>query len=194
MGKKKTEDGIEPSETGLLLNAIKSLTLLKLKAGDNSLKKIRKILRKPTAWKLITYLLDNKVASTYELRKEFDISKQSVYRSLNFLIDMGLVVKARTIKTGSKGAPYTMYGLVSYEPEDLRNAYEHDRRLRTPAYKEVERVSQIILDNYLVRESGEIDMESIEPIIKKECRGVLWYDIKRGVQSKLKEAGYQIVI
>lgn len=110
---------------------------------------------------------------------------------------MGLVVETRPFR-GTGGRPTKVYALRDHTPDDINEAIQKDRITRTPRYTEVQRITQITLDEYLplLRSKGYEDIYTAEvmAIIKRTQRGFQSQDLYKPVMNRLKELGVQVVI
>jgi len=155
------------------------------------------ILRKPVAVDILSFLIFYGAATVNVLREIFPShSEVAFYRTLKFLESRGLVVKTGRVKTDGRRAK--VYALRGYALEDLRIAIERDYKVRTPAYAEVNRVIQLLLDDHLVRISrgdttrGMLDRKKMIPIIKRENHGFAVLDFIDMVVNGLKKQGWKV--
>ena len=142
------------------------------------------IFRKPTVLEVLGKLIELRAATAYNLRVKTSLSKSSAYDALNLLIDIGLVFKTRSTKTG-ENRPATIYAIKDYTPDDIKNAYIRDQKLRTPAYSEMERIAQLLLDDYVSSPTSSEDvihiyLAEINTIVKRESKGFRWWDLTEG--------------
>ena len=156
------------------------------------------ILRKPVAVDILSFLIFYGAATVNVLREKYpDYSEVAFYRTLKFLESRGLVVKTGLVKTDGRRAK--VYALRGYAHEDLMLAIERDYKARTPAYAEVNRVIQLLLDDHLVRISrGDttrrmLDRKTMLPIIKRENHGFAVLDFIELVLNGLRKQGWKVI-
>ena len=156
------------------------------------------ILRKPVALDILSFFIIQGAATVNVLREEFPgYSEVSIYRTLVFLESRGLVVKTGRVKTEGRRA--RVYALQGYAHEDLMLAIERDHIARTPAYAEVNRVIQLLLDDHLVRIShsdpvrGRLYRSEMFSIIKRENRGFAVGDFIDMVFDGLRKQGWKVL-
>lgn len=160
------------------------------------LKALYNILNKPIVLDVLLSFMERKATTAYMLHKNFEYSKKSIYNALEFLVSVGLVVKTGSSR-GTGGRPTTVYALRDHTPDDIKDAIQRDRVSRTPRYTEVQRITQITLDDYLplLRARGYKDIYTAEvmAIIKRTQSGFQSRDLYQPVIAKLRERGIFVV-
>lgn len=126
--------------------------------------------------------MDLKATSAFTLSKELDMPKETVYRALRLLLSKGLIVKARPIKL-SGNRSITIYALNGYTPDDIKNAYTRDQRLRTPGYRLMERVVQTLMDDFPTTHNTSeseihVYLAEVDAVLKQESTGFRWWELK----------------
>ena len=156
------------------------------------------ILRKPVALDILSFFIIYGAATVNVLREKYpSYSEVSIYRTLGFLELRGLVVKTGRVKTDGRRA--RVYALRGYAHEDLLIAIERDHIARTPAYAEVNRIIQLLLDDHLIRIShgntigGRLYRSEMFSIIKRENRGFAVLDLLDMVFDGLRKQGWQVL-
>jgi len=182
-----------------VIRSMTTILLLSKERRESLVTLMRTIYRQPTVLKVLLTIMELNASTAYVLRKELTYSKNAVYQALDYLVSSGLVVKARPLKSGSF-RPVAIYGLRGYTAEDVIAAIQKDRLTRTPAYTEVNRIVQLLLEDYLPfishgnTLSGQVYKREINPIVKRECRGFMWTDILFLVHRGLRETGLKVVL
>jgi len=156
------------------------------------------ILRKPVALDILSFFITHGAATVNVLREICPgYSEVSIYRTLGFLESRGLVVKTGRVKTDGRRA--RVYALRGYAHEDLLIAIERDHIARTPAYAEVNRIVQLLLDDHLIHIchgntiSGTLYKREMNPIIKRENRGFAVLDLLDMVYAGIRKQGWQVL-
>ena len=186
---------------GLVVRDLTTILLLPNKQRMKLVRDLRTIYRRPTVYKILLRMVEMRASTAYVLRQELSIPKQSVYDSLAFLIELGFLVKARPLKSSSikGGRTLTVFALREATPDDIARAVERDRYARTPAFEEVKRITQLLLDDYfevITRNrtwENYVYQKEITPILKRECRGVRWFDILPMIEEELNKEGLVLV-
>ena len=182
----------------LVIRSLTTILLLSKERRESLVHVLRTIYRQPTVLDALLKIIELRGSTAYVLRKELPYSKTAVYKALDYLVSTGLVVNARPLKQGSF-RPVAVYVLRGYAFEDVVTAIERDRRVRTPAYGEVNRIVQLLLDDYLPVIShgntldGRVYKAEINRIVKRECRGFMWADILPMVHRRLRETGLAVL-
>lgn len=167
-------------------------------------KRLFTILRAESNTKVLLRLCETQVDTRYVLSKELGLSKRSTYNALEALIGLGLVFNARPLSLGvpkRRGPKPALFAIIGYENscDAIARAVERDRLARTPAYAEVKRITQLLLDDYFSKITrGEIWGNRVYkrvmyPIVKKECRGVRWFDLVPMVERELRKIGLEVI-
>lgn len=99
----------------------------------------------------IIELCKSGAATQGQLQSRTGFSSASISRSIKFLKNYGLILPATRVRSiYSKGGPRpVVWAVINYKPEDILKASEDHVRSSTPAFSEAERISQLILDEYL---------------------------------------------
>lgn len=183
----------------LVIRSMTTILLLSKERGESLVTVLRTIYRQPTVLEVLLKMIELRASTAFVLRKELTFSKNAVYQALDYLVSTGLVVKVRPLKQGSF-RPAAIYGLRGYAVEDVVNAIGKDRLCRTPAYAEVNRIVQLLLDDYFSvicrgdTLTGRIYRREVNLIVKRECRGVMWADILPLVHRGLRETGLAVML
>lgn len=127
-----------------------------------------------------------KAGSAFAIQRELGMPKQTVYRALRLLISRGLIVKARPVKP-SGNRSITIYALKGYTPDDIKDAYTHDQRIRTPAYSIMARSAQLLLDDFISSSASSenvihVYLAEIAAVVKRENKGFRWWDLTEGTR------------
>jgi len=90
-------------------------------------------------------------ATQFQLENKTKLSNASISRAIKFLNKNGLIKPATRVRSAySKGGPRPIvWAPINYLPEDILRASEEHVRSSTPSFSEAERISQLILDDYL---------------------------------------------
>ncbi len=153
-----------------------------------------------SSFKVLACILNHRAATAYFLRSELKMTKPTVYKSLNYLKDQGYIVESRPVSIkGTRSVK--VYAVPDYTADDVLHAREKDRITRTPAYTEVERIYQAMLDDYLLLkitnylpERKKIYTGSLNEVGRKLVKGVRWLDIQPMVLQKFEDQGYKVVV
>ena len=141
---------------------------------------------------IFVYLLVFRASCALMLQRELELPETSVYRELNRLVDLGLVEKVLPHSEGI-GRPYSIYAVKGYQPEDVVDALHRAAACRSPAYSQVRRVSQLILDDYMEpRGLREISWREVLVETRAYCKGFYSGDIARMVARELSLAGVKV--
>ena len=138
-----------------------------------------------------------RAASPQKIASVTGITRPNLSRALNYLKSTGLISLTQKIRVShSKGGPKpSIYGILGYKPEDIRNAAEEHLRISSPAFNEAERLTQLILDDNIVVKQYHGDgltSKYIQNFIRCNSSG---YDVPilvSFVSSKLNEKGIPI--
>ena len=126
------------------------------------------------------------------MQRDLGVPQASVYRELNALLDLGLVERVLPHRDGV-GRPYSIYAIKGYAPDDIVEALERSSRLRIPAYSSVQRVKQLIMEEYLEpRGVKEISLKDIIRESRSRCRGFYSWDIAMLVAKDLSREGVKV--
>jgi len=158
------------------------------------------LLRSEAAAQIFIRLCHAKADTPYVLIRELRIPARTVYNALTRLTQMGLVVESQPLRGSVRpGAKARVFALTGYEGEDIIEAVNRDRRARTPAYAEVKRIAQLLLDDYLPIIShgntldGTVYKAQINRIVRRECRGVHFLDVLPLIEVELKKQGLAVL-
>ena len=158
------------------------------------------LLRSEAAAQVFIRLCREKADTPYVLTRELDIPPRTVYNALKHLRNMGLIVESQPFRGGVRpGAKAGVFALTGYEGEDLIGAVNRDRRARTPAYAEVKRIAQLLLDDYLPIIShgntldGTVYKAEINRIVRRECRGVHFLDVLPLIEVEMRNQGLAVL-
>ena len=93
-----------------------------------------------------------RAATQKQIQNNTGLSDASVSRAFTYLRDQGLIKPATKVKSlYSKGGPRpTIWATITHNPEDVLRASEDHIEKSSPTYTEAERITQLILDEYLV--------------------------------------------
>lgn len=172
-------------------------SLLQTKAVE----KLGALLRSTASTRVFIRLCAEKADTRHVLAEELRIPSRTVYDALKLLKRMGLVEDARPMSWAAKTGPKaTIYALTGHgdEPDALRAAVQRDRHAHTPAYAEVKRLTQLLLDDYLVLATGgnifsqEMHRSKVNDIVRKTAK-VRSADVLPLVIDELRNNGYQVV-
>ena len=156
------------------------------------------LLRSEAAAQVFIRLCREKADTPYVLTRELDIPPRTVYNALKRLRNMGLIVESQPFRGGVRsGAKAGVFALTGYDPADLLEAVKRDWISRTPAYTEVKRITQLLLDDYLPVIShgidGKVYRAEINRIVRQECRGVHFSDLLPLVEVELRRQGLAVI-
>ena len=156
------------------------------------------LLRSGAAAQIFIRLCSEKADTPYLLARELDIPPRTVYNALTRLRQMGLIVESQPLRGSVRpGAKAGVFALTGYQAENLLEAVQRDRHARTPAYTEVKRITQLLLDDYLRvishRNMGKAYRSEVNKIVRRECRGVHFVDLLPLVEGELRKQGLVVI-
>ena len=158
------------------------------------------LLRSEAAAQVFIRLCREKADTPYVLTRELDIPPRTVYNALKRLRNMDLIVESQPLRgTVRPGAKAGVFALTGYDPTDLLGAVKRDLITRTPAYAEVKRIAQLLLDDYLPIIShgntldGTVYKDEINRIVRRECRGVHFIDVLPLIEVELRNQGLTVL-
>ncbi len=95
------------------------------------------------------------------------MSEPTIYRALNVLLDEGLLIVAVPVGPYMRRGPSArLFAVLDYTQDDVSEAIRRDRFMRTPAYSEVSRLKQLILEEY-IGVNKEIHQKEVYSFVKK---------------------------
>ena len=124
-----------------------------------------------------------------------DLSKPTIYRTLEDLTALGVVEMVRRIPgIGTRGRMPRVYKILGAEAEDVMEVCRKHQLLGTPGYREALRIKQLILDEFLEpKGKKEITKIQIIQICKDRCSKVFNYvDIADIVARELNAEGIRV--
>ena len=158
------------------------------------------LLRSEAAAQVFIRLCREKADTPYVLTRELHMPSRTVYNALKRLRNMGLLVESQPFRGGVRpGAKAGVFALTGYDPADLQGAVKRDLIARTPAYAEVKRIAQLLLDDYLPIIShgntlnGKVYKAEINRIVRRECRGVHFLDVLPLIEVELRNKGLVVL-
>ena len=157
------------------------------------------LLKSEATAKVFIRLCREKADTPFVLTRELHIPPRTVYNALTRLKNMDLVVESQPFRGGVRpGAKAAVFALTGYVPQNILGAVARDRIARSPAYAEVKRISQLLLDEYLPIIShgntldGTVYKDEINRIVRKECRGVHFIDVLPLIEVELRRRGLAV--
>ena len=161
-------------------------------------KRLCNLIRSEAAAQIFIRLCKTQADTPFVLIRELEIPTRTTYNALTRLKQMELVVETQPLRGMVRtGAKASVFALSGYEPEALMAAMERDRLARSPAYTEVKRITQLLIDDYLRTISkGTMDQvyrAEVNAVIRRECRGVHFVDLLPLVEVELKRQGLEVL-
>ena len=130
--------------------------------------------------KIYLYILEKQASTPQCIVADLGISEQSVYRELKHLTGKGILehaIKSRHQKRTDGRVP----GVISFPNCDksyIQEAIKRDKIRKHPKSKLVQRLTQLILEEYFAdRQEKEIYYTSIVGFVKEECKEFAFKDI-----------------
>lgn len=133
-------------------------------------------------------------ATQFQLEKSVGMSDSSISRAINYLHKNGLIKPATRVRSAySKGGPRPIvWAPLNYAPEDIIKASEEHVRSSTPSFSEAERISQLILDEYLSLKpdwlQNQINFKEIIEITRKNTTNFQVADVANLVALQLQNS------
>ena len=141
---------------------------------------------------IFIYLLVNRASCAPLIQGELGVSQASVYRVLDSLVRLGLIVRIPPRREG-RGRPYNIYAVKGYSPDDIVRALKRASWARTPAFPLVASIKQLIMEDYIqVRGLPEISWKEILRTTRAHCKGYYNVDIANMVARELGREGIKI--
>jgi len=141
---------------------------------------------------ILIHLLVERASCSSLLKVDLGLSHASVHRELRNLIHLGLVQRVIPYRQG-RGRPITIYAIKGYVPEDILRVTTRISKSRTPAYSNIQSITQLILAEYLEpRGLSEITWREIVVETKAQCKGFYSGDIARLVARELSSDGIKV--
>jgi len=151
-------------------------------------------------WKCNSYretiieLCRSGAATQFQLQKRTRYSNQSISRAIKYLHEKGLITPATRVRSVySKGGPRPIvWAPINYVPEDILRASQDHVRSSTPSFSEAERISQLILDEYLSLKPDwlkkQINYKEIIEITRKNTTNFQVADVANLVALQLQNS------
>jgi len=162
-------------------------------------KRLCNLIRSEAAAQIFIRLCKTQADTPFVLIRELEMPARTAYNALTRLKQMELVVETQPLRGMVRtGAKASVFALSGYEPEALMGAMERDRFARSPAYTEVKRLAQLLLDDYFSTISkgntleGTVYRSAVNQVIRRECRGVRFGDIMPLIEVELKRQGLEV--
>ena len=161
-------------------------------------KRLCNLIRSEAAAQIFIRLCKTQADTPFVLIRELEMPARTAYNALTRLKQMELVVETQPLRGMVRtGAKASVFALSGYEPEALMAAMERDRLARSPAYTEVKRITQLLIDDYLRTISkGTMDRAyraEVNAVIRRECRGAHFVDLIPLVEVELKRQGLVVL-
>jgi len=139
-----------------------------------------------------------RAASSNMLLESTGLTGNDLSRGLKYLRLEGLVKAAQKVKVyGIKGGPkHTIWGILGYTPDDVTKAIQTHLKMSTPAYGEAERITQLLLDDYipnLPQFQKDLRFKEIHTFVKRKSTGYDTYTVARLVARRLHRKGVKVV-
>lgn len=173
-------------------------SISKLSDGEKSqaLSLHESISRSKSIGLVLSYILKNRASTSRVIHLETKLPKPTIYKALGFLTENELIVKAAPIGRG-RGRKAPIYAVRNYIPEDLAMAFTADKFYSTPGFKEIRRLADIIAEGYIEHLRRPLDPEFLDrqklyAVLKRECRGFRWFDLKRDIEYELMCRGFKV--
>jgi len=131
-------------------------------------------------------------ATQQQIQKLTGLSVASTSRAFKYLHEQGLIKPATRIRSiFSKGGPRpVVWAVINHKPEDVLKASENHVRQSTPSFTEADRISQLILDEYLVLKpdwmQDQIHIKEIISIVRKNSSNFQVADVAKLVALELQ--------
>ncbi len=137
-------------------------------------------------------------AATFRTLEHFfpQYSKQQLYNALNRLINLGLVkVPIKGVPRRRRGGPIPrIYAIIGYEPEDISRAREMDMNMNIPGLPNVERLTQLILEEYFEpKKTRDISIEEVRYILRRYASDYYSRDLVELVIYRLEKIHHKRV-
>ncbi|MFX0211959.1 MAG: hypothetical protein ACFFDT_38645 [Candidatus Hodarchaeota archaeon] len=154
--------------------------------------KVDKIWGTDSIRKTFLYLCNHRAATQFMISKGTNLSIMSVSRAVNYLKKEKLIVEATKVRMAySKGGPRpSVWAVINYDPEDVKEACEKHARINTPAFSEANRITQFILDEFLALKpewlKKQIQYRDIIKIIRENSTNYQFSDMAQIVSEQLQ--------
>jgi len=131
-------------------------------------------------------------ATQEQIRKLTGLSVASTSRAFKYLHEQELIKPATKVKSlYSKGGPRPIiWATITHKPEDVLRASQGHIEKSTPTYTEAKRISQLILDEYLVLKPDwmrdKIHIKEIIEIVRKNTTNFQVADMVKLVAIQLQ--------
>lgn len=200
---KPVEDIVPQSCRISLISLIRELYLVPQSAALNRLNSgevteyIRQVLgtiSNPPTWKVLEYLLERGAISSVIARRRLLIPRRSAFRSLEDLVNLGLIELAYQSKVPSlKGHPGNIYRLVGAPVEAVRDAATlHNLLISSKKYRIADDLAQTILEEFKQEEKKEINESDVVNRIKQLKIPYSVPDVSQAVCRILRDNGLRI--
>ena len=144
---------------------------------------------------VLSHILKHRASTSRVVHLETNLPKPTVYKALGFLSENQLIVKAAPIGRG-RGRRAPIYAVRNYAPEDLAMAFTADKFYSTPGFKEIRRLADVIVEGYIEYlrpfDSEFLDRSKLYAILKRECKGFRWFDLKNDIEHELNCRGFKV--
>lgn len=140
------------------------------------------------------YFLEKGAATSLILQNELNYQKRTVNMKLAALKVFGVIEPAHKLREPHfRGKPPTMYQTPDATVDQINEAYELHRKLRSPKYRAAREVAQTILEDYLSKKpTMEITYTEIVVQVKKMKISFNTPDIADLAAKYLHEQGVRI--
>jgi len=180
----------------LIINFVITNSQIPHRLRDKLFDRIASIWNRASYRETLIALCRLKAASSTKLLNVTGLNWADLSRAIRYLKTIGLAFATQKVKIiGSKGGPKpTIWGILGYSPEDIKNAVEEHYRISSPAFSEAERLTQLILDEYFASSNyqHEITLKEIQKVIRQKSSGYDKYHLNRLVVTLLQSKGVKV--
>ena len=183
----------------LLLSFYNNFACLPDSWTDELLSFHEKIVRSKATSRTLIFLCRFKAATMATLMRSLpEIPEVTLYRTLKDLIRMGLVitpVRGGTSRHRKGGPRPRIYAILGYEPENIAKARERDALSQMPQGVSVERLTQLIMEEYVEPQKPTfVEIKWLRNYLKEKARDYYSNDLLELVVYRLQYVHNQKVL
>jgi hypothetical protein len=164
--------------------------------GRELLAKMLVTLRRRYVLDVLRVIMEERACTWATLRFQARIEHYALGRCLSLLEESGLIVRAcRIDPRGRGGGPRpTVYAVPDYTPEDIQHAIQRHMELTSPLYREVYRLTQLFIDDYISPyQRREVSAaQDVIPFLRANSAGFPIRDLLRPFYDLLRERGVAV--
>lgn len=163
-----------------------------MNAGN--LRQLGRLLQQDGIREMMFYLVKVKAATYLTISRDLRQPESTTWRNLNMLTDLTLIRPALPIRPDLRkaGRRVIVFQTPDAAPENIREAIELHRRLKSPVFASAYKVTQLLMDDYAVRgrENSINYRELVEVVKASEFPEPL--NIAGLVARQLAESGWRV--